>query len=203
MVSSPSRTLSLSTDRFAFALLDDDPLAAGWAELLLPRLEKFHFSPFCERTRLICGWLSVSLVTLSALEKISGISSTPTLSDFACTKALWLNAGSSAIEISSAFTAPENSESDKLPTFTGLPRASLNSDSSFGRKALASMNKGIRITIRIKTPTTMAAIFRLRFMRILRSTYPRLVGTMGWKVALFEHFIGLLNRSLLIFIDQY
>src|SRR5580700_4020852 len=127
------------------------------------------------------------------------MSSTPTLSDFACTKALWLKAVSSAIEISSAFTAPENSESDKLPTFTGLPNASLNSDSSFGRNELASMNKGRRITIRIKTPTTMAAIFRLRFMTILRRTYPRLVGTMGWKVALFEHFIGLHNWSLLIF----
>src|SRR5580704_11174499 len=130
------------------------------------------------------------------------MSSTPTLSDFACTKALWLKAGSSAIEISSAFTAPENSERDKLPTFTGLPSASLNSDSSFGRNALASMNRGIRITIRIKAPTTMAAIFILRFMRILRRTYPRLVGTMGWKVALSEHFISPLNWSLLIFTNQ-
>ena len=68
------------------------------------------------------------------------------------------------MEISSAVTPPESSESERLPTLTDRPSAALRSDSSLGRKAFASMKKGIAMRMTIKTPTTMARIFRLRFM---------------------------------------
>src|SRR5579864_1438986 len=64
---------------------------AGFDLLFPPRLEKFHLSLFSALTRLISGWFSVRLVTLRVLEKTSGISSTPTLSDLACTNGVLLN----------------------------------------------------------------------------------------------------------------
>src|SRR6267143_650062 len=144
----PSLTFSLATERFGLTVEDDcdepgsDFAAAGfsgvaafcvgeaaWVDFLLPRLEKFHFSPFCERTRLICGPSRARSVTCSVLDKISGINSTPTFKDFACTKGDWLKAGSSAIEILSAVTPPESSDRDRFPTFTCRPSASVSSDS--------------------------------------------------------------------------
>ena len=86
-------------------------------------LEKFHFSPFSDFTRLISGWFNVNSVTLSVFEKISGIISTPTLSDFAWMNGDLLNCGSSAMEISSAETPPESSDSVRFPTLTSRPRA--------------------------------------------------------------------------------
>src|SRR5437879_3359245 len=69
--------------------------APGVDPSLFPMLEKFHFSPFSDRTRLICGWSSTRSVTCRDFEKISGIISTPTFRDFACTNADLLNAVSS------------------------------------------------------------------------------------------------------------
>ena len=106
-----------------------------------PGWKSSTFAPSCDRTRLISGWLSVRSVTFSVLEKISGINSTPTFSDLACTNGVWLKAGSSEIEMSSAFTEPENSDSDRLPTLTCRPSAAVKSDSNSGRKELALMNK--------------------------------------------------------------
>src|SRR5438552_14545501 len=48
MLRLPSLMLSLSTDRFWLLPVDGSTGVAGFA-LLLPRLEKFHFSPSCER----------------------------------------------------------------------------------------------------------------------------------------------------------
>ena len=179
----PSLTASLATERFGLTLDDDcdetgsDFAAAGfagvaafcvgeadWEDFLLPRLEKFHFSPFCERTRLICGPSRVRSVTCSALEKISGINSTPTFKDFACTKGDWLKAGSSAMEMLSAVTPPESSESERFPTFTCRPSASVSSDSRRGRNRLASMKKGSAMAITIRMPITIPKILRKRFM---------------------------------------
>src|SRR5271169_676030 len=124
----PSLMLSFATDRFGVPLEaelleaedEDDAAAAGFgADVFLPpRLEKFHRSPFSDLTRLISGCRSVTSVTFSVLEKISGIISTPTLRDFACTNADLLNSGSSAMEMLSADTPPESRDSDRFPTFT-------------------------------------------------------------------------------------
>ncbi len=54
-------------------------------------------------------------VTCRVLEKISGMISTPTLSDFAVTNGSLLKAGSSAIVMLSADTLPENIERLRLP----------------------------------------------------------------------------------------
>ena len=68
------------------------------------------------------------------------------------------------MEMSSAPTLPESSESERFPTLTCRPRAAVSSDSSLGRNAFASMKKGIAMTRRMSTPTTMATIFTVRFM---------------------------------------
>src|ERR1700690_3306059 len=128
----PSLTSSLLTERSG---VDDGPLAgAGFADSdLLPRLEKFHF-PEASRSNAISGLSSVMSVTCKVLEKINGITSTPTFSDLARMKGSLLNAGSSAIERSSAETVPERMERLRLPTLTSRPSASVRADSSLGRK---------------------------------------------------------------------
>src|SRR6202163_1155165 len=68
------------------------------------------------------------------------------------------------MEMSSAATLPESSDSDKFPTFTGLPNVALRSDSIFGRKLLASIKKGMATAMTISTATMMPTIFRARFM---------------------------------------
>jgi hypothetical protein len=70
-----------------------------------PRLEKFQ-SPEAVCSSVISGWSMVSAVTFSLCEKISGINSTATCSDLARTNGLWLKAGWSAIERSSAVMPP-------------------------------------------------------------------------------------------------
>src|SRR5580765_1993629 len=107
----PSSTLSLATDRLGLPLEGDAVFGAD--VFLPPRLEKFHFSPFSDLTRLISGCCKVSSVTFKVLEKISGIISTPTLSDLACTNGDLLKAGSSAMEMLSAETLPESSERER------------------------------------------------------------------------------------------
>ena len=56
-------------------------------------------------------------VTCKVLEKISGITSTPTFKDLARIKGSLLNAGSSAIERSSAETLPDRMERLEIADF--------------------------------------------------------------------------------------
>src|SRR6266852_9902502 len=137
----PSFTSSLLTERSG---VDDGPLAgAGFAAAsdLLPRLEKFHF-PEASRSKAISGLSSVISVTCSVLEKISGITSTPTFSALARMKGSLLKPGSSEIDRSSAETLPDKMERLRLPTLTSRPRAVESSDSSLGRKLLTLTRKG-------------------------------------------------------------
>src|ERR1700733_4799917 len=93
-VSFPFVTFNFPTERSGFPLEvlgEADCVGFGADVFFPPRLEKFHFWPSSDFIRLICGWSKVNSVTLSVFEKISGINSTPTLSDFACTKGDWLN----------------------------------------------------------------------------------------------------------------
>ena len=80
----PSFTFSLLTERF---VVEDSPDLAAPAEAdfaleLPPRLEKFHF-PEAEWRRNISGRSSVRSVTCRVLEKISGITFTPTFNALA------------------------------------------------------------------------------------------------------------------------
>src|ERR1700722_5140810 len=160
---------SFATEIFGLlAGLDGVVDCAGFAAaagLLPPRLEKFHFSPFSDRTRSICGWFRVRSVTFKVFEKISGINSTPTFSDFAWTNGCLLNWGSSAIEMLSALIAPDSSESERLPTFTSRPIAPVSSDSSLGRNVFTSMRNGIATITTIRIPRIMARIFAIFTMR--------------------------------------
>ena len=78
----------------------------------------------------------------SVFEKMSGITSTPALKDFAVTNGSLLNAESSAMEMLSAETVPENTEKLRFPTFTCRPSAAVNSDSSLGRKLFTFTRRG-------------------------------------------------------------
>src|SRR5690349_13935933 len=138
----PSFTSSLLTERFAVEG-DDGVDSAGLdaASDLPPRLEKFHF-PEASRSSEISGLSSVISVTCKVLERISGITSTPTFSDLARIKASLLKVGSSAIDRSSAETLPDRMERLRLPTLTWRPSALVSSDSSLGRKLFTLIKKG-------------------------------------------------------------
>src|SRR6266478_4617909 len=154
----PAFTSSLLTERSG---VDDGPLAgAGFAAAsdLLPRLEKFHF-PEASRSKAISGLSSVISVTCKALEKIRGITSTPTFSDLARMKGSLLNAGSSAIDKSSAETLPERMERLRLPTLTSRPSASVRADSSLGRKLFTLIKKGRAMATSRRTTTMIPIIF--------------------------------------------
>src|SRR6202790_651017 len=103
------------------------------------------------------------LVMLSCLLKMSGISSTPTWSDFAWINGAVLNFGSSAMESWSAATLPEKTPRLKLPTFTGRPRVVLRVDSIWGRKLLTFTSNGTAMAMTINTTTTMPATCRAVF----------------------------------------
>ena len=82
--------------------------------------------------------------------------STPALNDFAVRSRSLVNAASLATVILSAPTLPEKIERLSLPTFTCRFRASLSSDSSFGRKLLTSTSNGRINRMRIRIPTAIA-----------------------------------------------
>src|SRR6266853_1966984 len=103
------------------------------------------------------------LVMLSCLLKMSGISSTPTWSDFAWINGELLNLGSSAMESWSAPTLPEKMPRLKLPTFTGRTRVGLRGDTIWGRKLLTFTSNGTAMAITINTATTMPATLRAVF----------------------------------------
>src|SRR6185369_14904027 len=136
-----SLTSSFLTERFAVEAdgSDED------FELSPPKLEKFHF-PDGDCRRRISGVSRVRSVTLSCLDRIRGISSTPTLKLLAVTKGSLLNAGSSAMARFSAETLAARRDKPRLPTLTSRPSALLNSDSSRGRKLLTLIKNGRAIT---------------------------------------------------------
>src|SRR5258708_37299187 len=103
-------------------------------------------------------------VTLSCLEKISGISSTPTLSDFAVRKGEGLNLGSSPIERSSAESAPRISDKLRLPSWTLRPSAAEAFSSMVGLNWLTEMKNGATSSTTIKTPTAIRIKRRVRFI---------------------------------------
>ena len=119
-------------------------------------LEKFHF-PLEVFIKAICGESSVMFVTLIFLEKINGISSTPTFSDFAVTNGDFPNAGSSAMAILSAPTLPERIDKLRSPTVTCLPKAALASDCTVGRNLFTLISRGnaIRMSPRFKPTLTL------------------------------------------------
>src|SRR5215470_15233326 len=79
------------------------------------RVAKFHL-PSALRIRLTSGLPMVRPFTLSAFEVISGHISTPTLNDLAVRKGDLLKLGSSAMERSSAESAPEKIDRLRFPT---------------------------------------------------------------------------------------
>src|SRR5580704_16808468 len=128
----PFAMFSSATEMF-WAAWPDDFGAVAACLFAPPRLEKFHV-PVGVFSSVICGSWRVMPVMYSCLEKISGIISTPTFSDFAVINGDLLNLGSSAIAMFSASTLPDSSERLRLPTVTWRPSASVSSDSIFGRK---------------------------------------------------------------------
>ena len=126
-------------------------------------LEKFHF-PLAVFSNAICGESSVMSVTLIFLEKINGISSTPTFSDFAVTNGDFPNAGSSAMAILSAPTLPERIDKLRSPTVTCLPKAALASDCTVGRNLFTLISRGNAIRIRRRTATAIPPIRSQRFI---------------------------------------
>src|ERR1700682_5745302 len=118
----------------------------------------------------------------SCLLKMSGISSTPTWSDFAWINGALLNLGSSAMERRSAPTLPEKTPRLKLPTFTGRPRVVLSVDSIWGRKLLTFTSKGTAMAMTINTATTMPATLRAVFTTYLLKAGPDAEGD-RWRLS--------------------
>ena len=155
----PFAMFSSATEIF-WAALPDDFEAVAACLFAPPRLEKFHV-PVGVFSSVICGSWRVIPVMFSCLEKISGITSTPTFSDLAVINGDLLNLGSSAIAIFSASTLPDSRERLRLPTVTWRPSASVSSDSIFGRKLFTLIRKGSATRITRRTATTIPTIFRI------------------------------------------
>ncbi len=113
----PSLISSLATEKFWAAEAPDFSGSGVFFSPAVPRLEKFH-TPFGAFSNVIWGSFSAIRVTFNCLEKISGISATPTLSDFAVMKGDLLKAESSAMLMSSITTLPDRMERLRSPNFT-------------------------------------------------------------------------------------
>src|SRR5277367_1968091 len=113
----------------------------GWAGEFPPMEEKFHL-PLGSLSIITCGLSTVISVTLSCLEKIRGISSTPTLTFLAVRKGAELNLGSSLMETSSMPTEPPRMERLRLPSWTFRPRAAEAFSSMVGRNLLTGIRNG-------------------------------------------------------------
>src|SRR5207248_288314 len=131
----------------------------------------FH-SPDGDSISAICGSSMVTAVTFSLCEKISGRSSTPILTDLACTNGARPYDGSSAIERSLAVTPPEKIASFRSPSFTSLPSAPVSSRSSAGRNVFASTIKDSVIAAATRTPAAIAADFTMRAISFESTRYP-------------------------------
>src|SRR6516162_6734768 len=175
-ISLPSVTLSLPTETFG---VDEERPPEGEEVLtegvdgglaaLPPRLEKFHL-PFEALSSVICGCSRVMSVTLSCLDVIRGMSSTPTFNDFAVTNGAVPNAGSSAIAILSAVTEPLRIDKLRFPTLTWRPTAPVASASILGRKLLTLITKGRATRMTMMRATTMPMILTMRFMAFFLSS---------------------------------
>ena len=165
-ISLPSVTLNFATERLPGA----EPELEGedFSVAFPPRLEKFHLPSAVFRS-VICGCSSVISVTRISLEVMSGMTSTPTLRDFAVTNGVLPNAGSSAMEMLSAETLPVRIDRLRFPTLTSLPSASLAVASILGRKLFTLMKKGIATRITTSIAMTMPTILRMRFIDSLPS----------------------------------
>ncbi len=83
-----------------------------------------------------CGLSMTTPVTLSVFDMMRGMTSTPTLTDFAVRNGAELNFGSSAIARLSAPSEPLKSDRLRLPTSTLRPRAAEACCSISGRKRI-------------------------------------------------------------------
>src|SRR6476646_7035057 len=110
------------------------------------------------------GFCTVSEVTLSCLEKISGISCTPTFTDDALRNGPLLKAGSSAMVMSLAVAPPLNRDASSLPIWTVRLSAAEIFFSRSGRKLSTLINSGTAITMSRRTPTMIPEITRKRFI---------------------------------------
>src|SRR6267142_313640 len=110
------------------------------------------------------GFWMVSEVTLSCLEKINGISCTPTFTEAAFRNGSLLKAGSSAIVISLALAPPLRRDASSLPICTGRLSAAESFFSKSGRKLSTLMNNGTAMMTSRSTPTTIPEITSKRFM---------------------------------------
>src|ERR1043166_2255153 len=179
----PLLTASLPTESLSRSEEEED--GSGFCDLAFPpRLEKFHFPPGVW-IKWISGWSSTRSLTLSCLEKISGISSTPTFRLLARTKGSLLNAGSSAIERSSAETLPDKIDRPKLPTWTSRPSALVKVDSSLGRKLFTLMMNGRMMTTTRMSARRIPTIFRV-FIRPSLDAACRYRAACGWMCGLLS-----------------
>src|SRR5580704_3692729 len=159
MVICPSSSVSFPMDiASVLPLLDCAGFCAGVELELPPMEEKFHF-PLGSFSMVTCGFTIEISVTLSCLEKISGIRSTPTLTFFAGRNGPELNFGSSLTDKSSIPTEPPRMERLKLPSETLRPSACEALASMVGRNLFTGIRKGRTSKITIKTTTTIAIHF--------------------------------------------
>jgi hypothetical protein len=91
-----------------------------------PTLEKFH-RPEAERNKATCGFCSAIERMCTVREKISGMRSIPTSSDWARTNGAALKAGSSLTEMSAAFRLPRRADKSRCPIVISRPSMALNS----------------------------------------------------------------------------
>src|SRR5579859_1948253 len=106
-------------------------------------------------------------VTFSVLEKMSGMSSTPTPRDFAVRKGEGLNLGSSLMTRFFAVIEPERIERLRSPSSTLRPRDFDAVSSIVGRKLFTGMRNG---ATRSKTTTATTAMRRMRSLRPIKTS---------------------------------
>src|SRR5580704_19218412 len=144
----------------------DEGFCVGVLELP-PMDEKFHL-PLGSFSIITCGLSITMLVTFTCCEKISGIISTPTFSDFAVRNGPELNFGSSATERLSTPSEPLISDKLSLPSSTLRPSASLAFCSIVGRNLSTGIRNGAISSSRINTTITIPIHFRALLMVFLQ-----------------------------------
>src|SRR6185295_6175604 len=161
----PLLTFSLPTERSGGADWLDVVADALFSDVL-PKLEKFQV-PLAPFSSVIWGSSRVISVTFNCFEKMSGISSTPTLRDFAVMNHDLLKVGSSAIAMFSPPTLPDRIDRLRLPTVTWRPNALLASDWILGRKLFTLIRNGSAISVTRKTATAIPTMRNQRFFMIV------------------------------------
>src|ERR1700722_17824708 len=138
--------------------------AFGAALLGVPPMEEKFQRPLGSLSKVTCGLTTVISVTFNCLEKISGISSTPTFTFFAVRNGAELNLGSSLTETSSIPTEPVMSDKLKLPSCTLRPSASDALDSMVGLNLLIGIRNGTTSKITSTATTAIPIHFSLLLM---------------------------------------